>query len=512
MNMASTVFVLVAILMLYGSIGDTVRVEAVDTREYSNSEDSSEVLDILRKLQDKMKTVEIKLDGLDNEIKLMSRIMQKKPVDGGYAPWGAWGECSQTCGNGTKSRTRECTNPPPMNKGKWCTGSDEDVSPCHIQACKTTTESPTTTKATTTTAKPTTTELTTTTEKPSTTKATTTTEKPTTTEATTKAGAFRLLIANGFWPGRDDYLDSKGLCQVVELPSSKKCQSLQSYPLRVAVSSGSVVNGSPIVCGGTTADGPGSQMFSECYTHDRSSNTWKLLTKMHTERAGHTSVVHKNALWVIGGLNEQERFLKSTEWVFLNGTVEKGPDLPEERGGHCMVDLRDGRFMIIGGLMDNPHGPPHGTTNVLIYNSYDASFTYGPSLREARAQQACTLFQSPKHNQRWVVLVVGGRHYSDEGDATSEVLDFTVPNAVWEEYVPLHLSDIPDLDDPRRVRNHGMKAVTHEKDVYLMFFRSIYQLRCFTDFCFWDRMPLKLDKVGNFGTMMVLPEEYTCQD
>ena len=56
-------------------------------------------------------------------------------VDGGYAPWGAWGECSQTCGNGTKSRTRECTNPPPMNKGKWCTGSDEDVSPCHIQAC-----------------------------------------------------------------------------------------------------------------------------------------------------------------------------------------------------------------------------------------------------------------------------------------------------------------------------------------------------------------------------------------
>jgi len=459
MNMATTVFVLVAILMLYGSIGDTVRVEAVDTREYSNSEDSSEVLDILRKLQDKMKTVEIKLDGLDNEIKLMSRIMQKKPVDGGYAPWGAWGECSQTCGNGTKSRTRECTNPPPMNKGKWCTGSDKDVSPCHIQACS----------------------------------------------------AFHLLVANGFW-NRKDHLDSAGECQVVELPSSKKCQSLQSYPLRVAVSSGSVVNGSPIVCGGTTADGPGSQMFSECYTHDRSSNTWKLLTKMHTERAGHTSVVHKNALWVIGGLNEQERFLKSTEWVFLNGTVEKGPDLPEERGGHCMVDLRDGRFMIIGGLMDNPHGPPHGTTNVLIYNSYDASFTYGPSLREARAQQACTLFQSPKHNQRWVVLVVGGRHYSDEGDATSEVLDFTVPNAVWEEYVPLHLSDIPDLDDPRRVRNHGMKAVTHEKDVYLMFFRSIYQLRCFTDFCFWDRMPLKLDKVGNFGTMMVLPEEYTCQD
>ena len=61
--------------LIYGSYFsylDTVRVEAVDTREYSNSEDSSEVLDILRKLQDKMKTVERKLDGLDNEIKLVS--------------------------------------------------------------------------------------------------------------------------------------------------------------------------------------------------------------------------------------------------------------------------------------------------------------------------------------------------------------------------------------------------------------------------------------------------------
>ena len=44
-----------------------------------------------------------------------------------------------------------------------------------------------------------------------------------------------------------------------------------------------------------------------------------------------------------------------------------------------------------------------------------------------------------------------------------------------------------------------------------MFLRSIYRLICSSQFCYWEKMPLKLDKVGNFGTMMVLPEEYTCQ-
>ena len=225
------------------------------------------------------------------------------------------------------------------------------------------------------------------------------------------------------------------MCQVVEFPSSKKCQSLQPYPLRLAITAGAIVNGIPIICGGVYGYGSDSPVFSECYTHDRSSNTWKLLAKMHTERFAHTSVIHKNALWVTGGSHERRRALKSTDFIFLNGTVKKGQDLPEGRWGHCMVDLRDGRFMIIGGV--NKERGIEKT--VLIYNSSNASFTYGPSSREVRYHHACTLFQSPKHNQRWVVLVVGGEEKREV--ATSEVLDFTAPNAVWEEckYCQLYL-------------------------------------------------------------------------
>ena len=39
---------------------------------------------------------------------------------GGYTQWSLWGVCSKSCGTGTKSRTRSCTNPTPVNGGKTC--------------------------------------------------------------------------------------------------------------------------------------------------------------------------------------------------------------------------------------------------------------------------------------------------------------------------------------------------------------------------------------------------------
>ncbi|XP_068740870.1 A disintegrin and metalloproteinase with thrombospondin motifs adt-1-like isoform X2 [Montipora capricornis] len=56
--------------------------------------------------------------------------LNKCPVDGRWALWALWSACSKTCGNGTKTRTRSCSNPPPQYGGKHCKGPSEQSKNC----------------------------------------------------------------------------------------------------------------------------------------------------------------------------------------------------------------------------------------------------------------------------------------------------------------------------------------------------------------------------------------------
>ena len=60
------------------------------------------------------------------------------PVDGGYSEWETTSNCSATCGGGTKTLTRTCTNPPPSNGGKDCSdlGAAQKTLPCNEQECR----------------------------------------------------------------------------------------------------------------------------------------------------------------------------------------------------------------------------------------------------------------------------------------------------------------------------------------------------------------------------------------
>ncbi|KAJ7382182.1 hypothetical protein OS493_036615 [Desmophyllum pertusum] len=57
------------------------------------------------------------------------------PVDGGYTAWSEYSPCSVTCGKGTMSRTRSCTNPPPSNGGKPCAEPASETAECDKGAC-----------------------------------------------------------------------------------------------------------------------------------------------------------------------------------------------------------------------------------------------------------------------------------------------------------------------------------------------------------------------------------------
>ena len=56
-------------------------------------------------------------------------------IAGGLSAWSAWSACSVGCGDGTQTRTRSCTNPPPGPGGAACAGDTEEVRSCNIMAC-----------------------------------------------------------------------------------------------------------------------------------------------------------------------------------------------------------------------------------------------------------------------------------------------------------------------------------------------------------------------------------------
>nr|XP_022344318.1 SCO-spondin-like isoform X5 [Crassostrea virginica] len=60
---------------------------------------------------------------------------QNCPIDGGFTNWGSWGTCTVTCGGGTQVRTRSCTNPAPQYGGALCSGATSQSQDCNTQVC-----------------------------------------------------------------------------------------------------------------------------------------------------------------------------------------------------------------------------------------------------------------------------------------------------------------------------------------------------------------------------------------
>uniref|UniRef100_A0AAQ5WXQ3 ADAM metallopeptidase with thrombospondin type 1 motif 7 n=1 Tax=Amphiprion ocellaris TaxID=80972 RepID=A0AAQ5WXQ3_AMPOC len=56
-------------------------------------------------------------------------------VDGGWAAWSEWSACSRTCGAGVQSAERDCDNPVPKYRGKYCLGDRRRYKICNMAPC-----------------------------------------------------------------------------------------------------------------------------------------------------------------------------------------------------------------------------------------------------------------------------------------------------------------------------------------------------------------------------------------
>lgn len=56
-------------------------------------------------------------------------------MDGNWSAWTPFSSCSNTCGDGIKSRHRTCSNPAPLHGGKFCSGTKTETMTCSDGPC-----------------------------------------------------------------------------------------------------------------------------------------------------------------------------------------------------------------------------------------------------------------------------------------------------------------------------------------------------------------------------------------
>ena len=100
-------------------------------------------------------------------------------------------------------------------------------------------------------------------------------------------------------------------------------------------------------------------------------------------------------IFFIGGQKRQ-----SSDIIYTNGTVIKGPKMPYNNFmWNCVTKLHNGTILFVGGFKNRK--------TTIFYEPSLESFSYGPDMIFARHDPGCTLFYSPMHNGRPVVIVTG---------------------------------------------------------------------------------------------------------
>ena len=223
-----------------------------------------------------------------------------------------------------------------------------------------------------------------------------------------------------------------GDSQVIDLNSMKKCWSLPKYPLSgceypsIGCAGGGVVNGLILICGSNYSYKP------FCYTYDPDENDWSQHACLEKRALYSGITVIKGALMLTGGYNLYLNY--ETQMVYAEserdrGIIEYGPRLRRGRYHHCTVNLLDGRFLVVGGYIQDDWVDRAILTTE--FHAFNWSSYLGPSLPSERIDPACVVFHSPLHNNRYVVLIIGQKDWRTRGQQLL-VLDYTQPLATWE--------------------------------------------------------------------------------
>ena len=215
------------------------------------------------------------------------------------------------------------------------------------------------------------------------------------------------LIVGGVTP--DDIIPTSEV-ELIDLDDpTTTCRPTAPYPVSggIAAGVGLLVDSlMPSVCGGIVS----KTSVSDCYGYSF-ANVWtnlnNLLGTMTVPRQEFAGIVMDDYLVALSGGAKTtqsggvENFWKSSELAqaYDGGGFNRGPDLPTENFGHCMVALDSSRVFIAGGFFT--------PNTAYVYDMETATLSEPLAIPGPHSSHACGSFKNATTGQIEVVIVGG---------------------------------------------------------------------------------------------------------
>ena len=184
--------------------------------------------------------------------------------------------------------------------------------------------------------------------------------------------------------------------EILDLANGRSCRDLADFPVEILGAVGANLQGTPVVCGGSSTSGEPQKM---CYGFN---GRWQEYPSLKEERLYAAGIMNKKNWHVFGGVGGVE-LLKTSEIVNKNGVVVDGPALLTAVQKHAITSVNQTVAILSGGTTS----ANSASSKTFYYNLDTEIFTSGPTLLEGRRVHGSATIED-KVTKFKIPVVTGG--------------------------------------------------------------------------------------------------------
>ena len=216
-------------------------------------------------------------------------------------------------------------------------------------------------------------------------------------------------------------------------PRPKTQCALPDYPLRVVGAVGFMTALGPVVCDG------------ECLVYQQ--HQWMPFSNLIYDRRYASAIeVSSHQALIIGGIDENVNFLKTTERISSSGSEERN-NFPVSINSHCSFKYNATHAMVTAGRQDGRSV----SANTWYVDLNTTRVTPGPTMKTKREGHGCATFQ---YGTKSYGIVAGGYNYV-RLDST-EMIELGQESPTWTE----------------GMQNKSKNSLSPDRVFFLLIFRS----------------------------------------